>query len=380
MTSRSVDSDDPLDLGVDAAEIGTWNWHIRSGRLDWTSWTYQLFGYQPGGIVTSHELFLRRVHAPDRPVVLDWISRAMKERTRTSLEFRIDRADGTVRWIRSTGRVLADQHGDAERMIGVAEDVTDFRRAARAVRAVPLVPPGSMRGFSAREVAQMLGVAEVTVKRLAASGEIRMFRSSKKNTRRFAADHIVEYLGKGVDREAGFESSVAKGDITSCIVHALDRLGQGTSLEALLDDARLSTTQAASPAFVDELLSRLPFMIPDRQHSAFPALLVQAGNAERTSAVVRCVLHARGYDVLRAAGNPDPVQLAEVARRVRARFVILVIGADPARIQERALSLASFIADRLGRGAVLAHVEGTVPVPDGVTRFRSMRELGTLLE
>src|SRR5581483_8589542 len=195
MTSRSVDSHDALDLGVNAAEIGTWNWHIRSGRLDWTSWTYQLFGFQPGGIATSHELFLRRVHAPDRAVVLAWISRAMKERTRTSLEFRIDRADGTVRWIRSTGRVLADQHGDAERMIGVAEDVTDFHRAARAVRVVPLVPRGPMRGFSAREVAQMLGVAEVTVKRLAASGEIRMFRSSKKNTRRFAADHIVEYLG-----------------------------------------------------------------------------------------------------------------------------------------------------------------------------------------
>jgi PAS domain S-box-containing protein len=379
MTSSAADSKDPLDLGVDAAEIGTWNWHIRSGRVDWTSWTYQLFGFQPGGIVTSHELFLRRVHAPDRPVVLDWISRAMKERRRTSLEFRIERADGTVRWIRSTGRVLADQHGDAERMIGVAEDVTEFHRPARAVRAVPLSAPGSMRGFSAREVAQMLGVAEVTVKRLAASGEIRMFRSSKKNTRRFAADHIVEYLGKNVDRQVDFESSVAKGDITSCIVHALDRLGQGTSLEALLDEARLSTTQGASSGFIDELLSRLPFMIPDRQHSAFPALLVQTGNAERQSAVVRCVLHARGYDVLRAAGNPDPVQLAEVARRVRARFVILVIGADPPKLQKTALSKASCIADQLGPGAVLAHVDGTVPVPDGVTRFQSMRELGTIL-
>ena len=42
--SGAVDSRDPLDLGVDAAEIGTWNWHIRSGRVDWTSWTYQLFG------------------------------------------------------------------------------------------------------------------------------------------------------------------------------------------------------------------------------------------------------------------------------------------------------------------------------------------------
>jgi PAS domain-containing protein/helix-turn-helix protein len=312
--------------------------------------------------------------------VLDWIARAMKERTRTALEFRIERADGTVRWIRSTGRVLADQHGLAERMIGVAEDVTDFHRSPRAVGAVSRSAPGSMRGFSARDVAQMLGVAEVTVKRLAASGEIRMFRSSKKNTRRFAADHIVEYLGKAVDRHVDFESSVAKGDITSCIVHALDRLGQGTSLEALLDEAGLSTTQAASPAFVDELLSRLPFMIPDRQHSAFPALLVQTGNAERRSAVVCCVLHARGYDVLRAAGNPDPVQLAEVARRVRARFVILVIGAESAKLQGTALSTAAFIADQLGPGAVLAHVAGKLPVPDGVTRFASMRELGALLE
>src|SRR4051812_46424575 len=133
MDGGAAESKDPLQLGVDAAEIGTWNWHIGSGRVDWTAWTYQLFGFQPGGILTSHDLFLRRVHAPDRPAVLEWLSRAIEKRTRTVLEFRIERTDGTLRWVRSTGRVLVDDRGHAVRMAGVVEDVTDRHGADAAV-------------------------------------------------------------------------------------------------------------------------------------------------------------------------------------------------------------------------------------------------------
>jgi PAS domain S-box-containing protein len=380
MNGGSAESKDPLHLGVDAAEIGTWNWHIGSGRVDWTPWTYQLFGFQPGGILTSHDLFLRRVHAPDRPAVLEWLSRAIKECTRTVLEFRIKRADGTLRWVRSTGRVLVDERGLAVRMAGVVEDVTDRHGADAAVPAASRPRAGAMWGsFSARQVARILGVAEVTVKRMAASGEIRMLRSSQKNSRRFAAEHVLAWLGNIVDVDADFESIVANADMSSCVAYVLDRMNRGTSLEALLDDGRLSTTQVAPIAFIDELLSRMPFMFPERHRGSAPALLVEVGSTQRDSALIRCVLHARGYDVLRAAGSPDSLQLAEVAHRVRARFVIVLIGSGLKELHASALSRCASIAAQLGPGAVLVQYEGKHAVPAGVTRFRSMRDLGSLL-
>jgi PAS domain S-box-containing protein len=380
MNGGSAEPKDPLQLGVDAAEIGTWNWHIGSGRVDWTAWTYQLFGFQPGGILTSHDLFLRRVHAPDRPAVLEWLSRAIEKRTRTVLEFRIERTDGTLRWVRSTGRVLVDDRGHAVRMAGVVEDVTD-RHGADAAVPQARSRPGAMWGsFSARQVGQILGVAEITVKRMAANGEIRMLRSSQKNSRRFAAEHVLAWLGKSVDVDASFESIVANADMSGCVAYALDRMNRGTSLEALLDDGRLSTTQVAPAAFIDELLSRMPFMVPERPRGAAPALLVEVGNTARDSALIRCVLHARGYDVLRAAGNPDPLQLAEVAHRVRARFVILLVGSGLKELHASALSRCAAIAAQLGPGAVLARYDGKHAAPAGVIRFRSMRDLGSLLQ
>ena len=114
-SSSSVHEQDSLRLAVDAAEIGTWNWHIPSGRVAWTRRTYQLFGLQPGSLEASHELFLRHVHAEDRPAVAEWLSRALLERGRTGLEFRIHRGDGSVRWVRSRGRVMLDESGEVGR-------------------------------------------------------------------------------------------------------------------------------------------------------------------------------------------------------------------------------------------------------------------------
>ena len=164
--SDSVDAHESLRLAVDAAEIGTWNWHIPSGHVAWTPRTYQLFGFQPGALETSHELFLRQVHAEDRPAVTDWLSRALIEHDRTALEFRIHRADGVVRWVRSTGRAMLDSRGEAVRMVGVVEDVSDEKQ--RASSAPPAAPAGRATdgSFSARQVAHILGVGEVTVKRV----------------------------------------------------------------------------------------------------------------------------------------------------------------------------------------------------------------------
>src|SRR4030081_814289 len=104
-----AERDEAIRVAVDAAEIGTWNWHIATGDVAWTPRTYQLFGVTPGAFAASYEAFLRQVHAGDRPIVVQWLEQALRSRGRTALEFRIERADGAVRWIRSTARVITDE-------------------------------------------------------------------------------------------------------------------------------------------------------------------------------------------------------------------------------------------------------------------------------
>jgi len=379
--ATDVELENSLELVIGAAEFGAWNWHIPSGGVHWTAWTSQLFGLGRGSIVTSHESFLRRVHAPDRPAVERWISCALEHRNRTALEFRIDGADHVVRRVRSTGRVIADERGRVVRMAGVVEDVSASRPDGDFGSAVPRSAAKEGAGaFSAREVGEILGVSEITIKRMAIDGELGMFRSSLKNRRRFTPEDVLAWLRENVGDSSDLESALGEGDVRACAAHVFQALQGGTPLEAVLDAGPLCAGSDAPASVVEEVLARIPSMIPDRRRTSARALLVQAGDGERSSAPIRCLLQARGYDVPRAGGNPDPLQLAEMARRVRARFVIFSIGSVSAQARSAALSLASAIADQLGPGVVLAHLEGNaVRLPEGVTPFRSMTELGSLL-
>jgi PAS domain S-box-containing protein len=377
-----VETEDPVRLAIDAAEIGAWNWHIASGHVEWTPWTYQLFGQRPGTVI-SKDWFLECVHAEDRHAVVDWLSQAVRQGGRTAFEFRIDRPDGSVRWMRSTGRVLSDEHGHVVRMVGVVEDVTDQqeRHANLAAAGIAVSPALGGASFSARQVAHILGVAQVTVKRLTAAGEIRSLRSSRKNSQRFAPKDVIEYLRNGSKGAVHFDTAVAEREVGACVVALLERILAGTPLETLLDECVRPAARVAPARFVADLLSRLPFIVPEPPRNAFPALLVEVGIPEDlASEIIACLLRACGHEVLRPAVAPDANELGELAERVRARFVVVAIGEGPEIAQQRGLAAAAAIARaRSGDTMVCVHGDDHLRVPRGVLRFRSMRELAAIL-
>jgi PAS domain S-box-containing protein len=363
---------------VDAAEIGAWNWDIASGRVEWTPWTYELFGSRPG-IHLSKDYFLERVHPEDRPAVTDWISRAVRQRGRTACEFRIDRPDGSIRWVRSTGRVLTDEQGRVVRMVGVVEDVSDHQGGNAAPAGIAVSANGS--SFSARQVAHILGVAQVTVKRLTAAGEIRSLRSTRKNSQRFAPSDVIDFLRGGAKGPIQFDAAVREGDVATSVVYLLEQVLAGTPLETLLDDRVRAAARVAPARFVIDLLSRLPFIVPEPTRNALPALLVDVGVPEDfASEIIACLLRAWGHEVLRPAVAPEANELGELVERVRSRFVIVAIGEGSATEQQRGLAAAGAIA-RARSGATTVCVNGNnhLRVPRGVLRFRSMTELAAIL-
>jgi len=189
------DVPDRVHLAVDALELGTWSLDIASGQVDATPQTYQLFGLNPGTVEGSHDLFMRQVHPADRPGVEEWLSRSKHMRTRTALVFRVDHPDGSIHWIRSSGRVFRDRRGKPIRMVGVCEDVSaDLQRQ-------PLKPEdasssGAGTSFSIRQVAHVLGLAEATLKRIAQSGSLKWLRSTRKNSRRIAPEDLKRIFEK----------------------------------------------------------------------------------------------------------------------------------------------------------------------------------------
>jgi PAS domain S-box-containing protein len=93
-----------------------------------------MFGIPSDTFVGRVEDFYGYVHPEDRKTVAKAVSDARQSRKPYAAEFRVVRLDGTVRWVSGTGQFYYDSNGDAERMLGLAADITERKRVDEALR------------------------------------------------------------------------------------------------------------------------------------------------------------------------------------------------------------------------------------------------------
>jgi PAS domain S-box-containing protein len=108
------------------AHLGSWEWDAAAGRTEWSDEMYRLFGVEPGGIELTMDGYLERVFPADRERVRESVERALAEGGEYSLEHRIVRPGGEVRWLAAAGSVLSRQ---PPRLAGTALDVTERSQA-----------------------------------------------------------------------------------------------------------------------------------------------------------------------------------------------------------------------------------------------------------
>ncbi len=128
------ESEERLRRAQQAGGVGVWEVEFVSGRVFWSDALRAILGL-PAGAPADRDLFMRLIHAEDRPRVRENSARAQAEpAARYDVEFRIRRADtGEERWFVGLGEVERDATGRALRMVGVNMDVTERRRAAAAL-------------------------------------------------------------------------------------------------------------------------------------------------------------------------------------------------------------------------------------------------------
>lgn len=130
---RSVEemrqSQDRLKMALNAAQMGTWDWNLVDGTTRWSSETKRMFGLLPTDREGPPDFFFGLLHPDDRERVKQTIERSVAECLPYESEFRIPRADGSVRWIRGRGKVIVDDNHLPLRLIGINADITT-RKAA----------------------------------------------------------------------------------------------------------------------------------------------------------------------------------------------------------------------------------------------------------
>ncbi|MEK6785640.1 MAG: PAS domain S-box protein [Nitrospirota bacterium] len=116
------------------AHLGSWNWDIASGEVDWSDELYRIFGYEPRARAITFDSFVSAVLPDDHDRVLASIDDALAEAAAYDMECRIVRPDGDVRTIHCCGEVVRDSGGQPLRMSGTALDITDRKRTEAMLR------------------------------------------------------------------------------------------------------------------------------------------------------------------------------------------------------------------------------------------------------
>ena len=117
-----------------AANIGSWDWNILTGDLQWSDRIEPMFGFTPGEFGATYEAFLNCVHPEDRRYVENSVNAAVEKNESYNIEHRIIWPDGTVRWVSETGDVFWDESGKAVRMLGIVQDITQRKQTEEALR------------------------------------------------------------------------------------------------------------------------------------------------------------------------------------------------------------------------------------------------------
>jgi serine phosphatase RsbU (regulator of sigma subunit)/PAS domain-containing protein len=118
-----------LDLAMDAAGVGSWDWDLATGELMWDDRLRSMFGYGRGDFDNTIDAHHRRVHHEDLPRVTASLNAAMGGDGDYAETYRVVLPDATLRWVSARARALHDESGTVVRIIGAVSDVTEQRLA-----------------------------------------------------------------------------------------------------------------------------------------------------------------------------------------------------------------------------------------------------------
>lgn len=129
---------DLLQLALEGAQMGAWDWDIATGEEHWSQEMPAMFGLEP--LPTSahgtfaHAHFLARVHPDDRAMIAAAQQRTFQTGQAYNVEYRIVLDDGTIRWINSFGNLLRHPNQQPLRLTGLVMDITQRKQTEAALQ------------------------------------------------------------------------------------------------------------------------------------------------------------------------------------------------------------------------------------------------------
>jgi len=128
-------SQERYQLCTKAANVGVWDWNIRTNEFYLDPNLKAILGYSDEEIPNDIEVWVTYVHPEDRDPVMRAAQACIEGKTpEYTFEHRMIHKDGSVRWVFVRGMVIRDAHGDAIRMVGTDTDITERKHMEEEIR------------------------------------------------------------------------------------------------------------------------------------------------------------------------------------------------------------------------------------------------------
>jgi PAS domain S-box-containing protein len=122
------ESEGKLQLALDAAQLGLWDWNLESDELNWSERCRIFFDFGFDTVVT-YDRFVEAIHPEDRYRINSAVLEALFEKRDYDVEMRIPGLNGSVHWLAMKGLAFYDPSGYPVRMAGIVWDITERKRA-----------------------------------------------------------------------------------------------------------------------------------------------------------------------------------------------------------------------------------------------------------
>ncbi len=108
---------------------------LNNNEVRWSDETYRIFGYEPGQIEVSNDVFYNAVHPDDRKHVSEVLIEATEQRKIYNIEHRAILPDGRIRILHGQAELIFDKHTDKPiKLLGTVQDITTRKGVEEALR------------------------------------------------------------------------------------------------------------------------------------------------------------------------------------------------------------------------------------------------------
>ena len=124
-----------LDLAVEGANLGVWDWDMTTDAVTFNEQWATMLGLELEELEPMLETWEERVHPADMDQVEGALQAHMTgEAELYDCEHRMRTADGSWKWVRDVGEVVArDENGDPTRAVGIHLDISDQKESEKAL-------------------------------------------------------------------------------------------------------------------------------------------------------------------------------------------------------------------------------------------------------